>query len=156
MVGWWWACALRTHAPPIRSYFHDHDQSWAVPALSCLVPCWHGTTNFLPGPSTARVTVARLRVVPGQARPSRCDYFWPYENTILLWYEWWLTQFHTCKIYFVIYFYVISYIRLYNAYNACYQEGITYRFANWPFSCRADPSTTQNTCCVVPLIVPRS
>jgi hypothetical protein len=43
----------------------------------------------------------------------------------------------------MIYFYVISYIRLYNAYNACYQEGITYRFANWPFSCRASPNTTQ-------------
>jgi hypothetical protein len=25
---------------------------------------------------------------------------------------------------------VLSYIKLYNAYNACYQEGITYRFAN--------------------------
>jgi hypothetical protein len=51
----------------------------------------------------------------------------------------------------VIYVYVISYIRLYNAYNTCYQEGITYRFANWPFSCRAGPSTTQNTCRAVPL-----
>jgi hypothetical protein len=28
----------------------------------------------------------------------------------------------------VINFYVISYIRLYNAYNTCYQDGITYRF----------------------------
>jgi hypothetical protein len=140
------------------------------PALSCLVPpraktsrharhvmpCRYGTTNFLLGSSTARGTAARLRVVPAQARPSRCDYFWPYENTILLWYEWWLTQSHTCKVDFVIYFYVISYIRLYNAYNACYQEEITYRFANWPFSYRAGPSTTQNMCRDVPLIVLRS
>jgi hypothetical protein len=114
------------------------------------VLCQHGTTIFLLGPSMARVTAACLRAVPAQARLSRCDYFGPYENTILLWYEWWWTQFHTCKVDFVIYFYVISYIRLYNAYNACYQEGITYRFANWPFSCRASPSTTQNvSCCAV-------
>jgi hypothetical protein len=126
------------------------------PEFPNIVPCRHGTTNFLLGLSTVRGTAARLRALPAQARPSWCDYFWPHENTILLWYEWWLTQFHTCKVDFVIYFYVISYIRLYNAYNTCYQEGITYRFANWPFSCRAGPSTTQNTCRAVPLIVPRS
>jgi hypothetical protein len=50
----------------------------------------------------------------------------------------------------VIYFYVLSYVRLYNAYNTCYQEGITYRFANWPFSCRSGPNTTQNTCRAMP------
>ena len=57
---------------------------------------------------------------------------------------------------FVIYFYDISYIRLYNAWSKWYYDTITYGFANGPFSCRAGPSTAQNMCRAVPLIVPRS
>jgi hypothetical protein len=60
---------------------------WPGPALSCRsvlrllgtrgTSCRAGMARqiFLLGLSTARGTAARLRVVPAQAWPSRCDYF---------------------------------------------------------------------------------
>jgi hypothetical protein len=60
----------------------------AVPALSCFVllrvvsfrhgrhiePCRYGTVNLFFGPSTTRGTLARLRIVPAQARLSKYLY----------------------------------------------------------------------------------
>jgi hypothetical protein len=77
------------------------------------------------------------------------DYIWPYENMILLWNEWSLSQFHTCNVDFAIYFYDSSYInKIYNAWNEWYYDAITHRFANGisvPYRPKHDPKI-----CVVP------
>jgi hypothetical protein len=88
------SCLLRLACEARRAVPAWHDKFFTRPKHGP----WHGnTSSCCVGPST----------------PLAMWYFWPYENTIfLLWYEWWLTQFHTCKVDFVIYFYAISYIRL--------------------------------------------
>jgi hypothetical protein len=133
---------------PTRASWHIISRFLGMVGMSCYA-AWHddkfftGTKHGLwhDGTSSCRAGPSITLMI--------WDYIWPYENIILLCYEWSLSQFHTCNVDFAIYLYDNSYInKLYNAWNEWYYDAITYRFANGisvPYRPKHDPKV-----CVVP------